>query len=609
MAFDGSTISTATTATFVAGVFTDTFILSAIDVDMVAITLTAGNLYQIDIDNGVAGDFHLRIFDAFGIEVRANDDGFRTNDDVLFQASPWIEFSPNYSGTYYVAVSPYYMQGYNPKSLAGRTAPENPIATTAGTLTITDFGTNMWPSAFSINSIFFEDSQDETDMFREEDGSLRVSYTGSVDFPTDVDIARIDLAKGDVVVIDVNGLQGNGTVLRVFDDNGVQIGLDDFAGFGTDPELLFAAPVLDDYYIGITGDGNATYNALDGTGTVAGVIGNYEVIVHRNPTMIGSSAVNVITSDVGADYIVSLGGNDTLNGNDGNDTLAGGDDQDSLRGGNGNDQLYGEQGDDTLAGDGGNDVVSGGLGNDVANGGLGDDLIEGGTGNDTLLGAAGNDTQSGGDGNDRVIGLAGNDVLNGDAGEDTLFGGTEDDALFGNAGLDRLLGEAGSDRMDGADGDDQLFGGTEDDSLDGGLGNDTLNGGTGDDALAGGLDNDLLLGAAGNDRLAGDAGNDVLTGGGNDDAFVFTSTANGVDTITDFNLGSADVINLVFLFGLGVVNAGNLSQYIQTSTSGVADSFLAVDADGLTGGLNFTIIAQVKGVTAAQLFDIANFVL
>ncbi len=590
MAFDGSTISTATTATLVAGVFTDTFSLSATDVDMVRIDLVAGQRYQIDIDNGTAGDFHLRIFDAFGSEVRANDDGFRSNDDVVFSLSPWIEFAPNYSGIYYVAISPYYMQGYDPTSLAGRVAPENPLATTAGTLTITDFGTNFWPSAGSINAISFEDLSDETDLFREEDGSLRVSYAGSVDSPADVDIARIDLEKGDIVVIDVNGLQGNGTVLRVFDDTGVQIGFDDDSGFGDDPELLFAVPVLDDYYIAISGDGNSSYVGLDGTGTLAGATGDFEVIVHRNPTMLGSSSANTIVGDDNANYTVSLGGNDTISGNDGNDTLAGGDDQDSVTGGNGRDVLYGEQGNDSLFGGGTSDVVSGGLGDDSLDGGAANDLMFGDTGNDTLLGSFGLDTVSGGSGNDSLHGGADNDLLQGDLGLDTLNGSNGNDTLFGGGDNDTLLGA------------------NNDDSLDGGTGNDSVNGGAGNDTVLGGDGDDLVFGVSGNDRLIGGLGNDTLTGSTGIDAFVFSTTAEGVDTITDFTLAT-DVIDLTILFGVGVVNAGNLSQFIQTSTSGVADSFLAVDANGLTGGLSFTIIAQVNGVTATQLFDVANFLL
>ncbi len=136
MPFDGSTISTATTATFVGFTFTDTFSINSTgDVDMVAITLLAGRTYTIDIDNGAAGDLYLRIFDVFGSEVRANDDGFRLDDNVVFSLSPYVEFTPNYTGTYYVAASTYFLQGYDPFTTFGRSASvENPIGVIAGTL-------------------------------------------------------------------------------------------------------------------------------------------------------------------------------------------------------------------------------------------------------------------------------------------------------------------------------------------------------------------------------------------------------------------------------------------------------------------------------------------
>jgi hypothetical protein len=58
-----------------------------------------------------------------------------------------------------------------------------------------------------------------------------------------------------------------------------------------------------------------------------------------------------------------------------------------------------------------------------------------------------------------------------------------------------------------------------------------------------------------------------------------------------------------------VIYAGNLSQFVQTSISGVRDTFLAVEANGVVGGLSFTIITQVNGITAAQPFNAANFIL
>ncbi|MGL6211585.1 MAG: hypothetical protein ACRC14_17320, partial [Paracoccaceae bacterium] len=212
MAFDGSTISAATLATFTSNTFTDTFQCGSSDVDMVRIDLVAGSEYAFDIDNGIAGDFYLRIFDAFGTEVRANDDGNRLGDDVVFSLSPYLEFIPNYSGSFYIAVSPYYLDDYDPQITAGRVTPQNPLSNTNGSLTITlATALAVWPSAGSINAITNESASDQSDNFREEDRSLRVAYLGAVDSATDVDMARIDLNKNDTVVIDVNGLAGNGT--------------------------------------------------------------------------------------------------------------------------------------------------------------------------------------------------------------------------------------------------------------------------------------------------------------------------------------------------------------------------------------------------------------
>ena len=104
---------------------------------------------------------------------------------------------------------------------------------------------------------------------------------------------------------------------------------------------------------------------------------------------------------------------------------------------------------------------------------------------------------------------------------------------------------------------------------------------------------------------------DTFTVGGSaDDEFVFLSVGDGVDIILDFALASNDRLDLSAIFAGQIVDAGNLSQYIQASVLGIgADSFLAVDANGLTGGLRFTIIAQVIGITTTELFNIDNFVL
>jgi Ca2+-binding RTX toxin-like protein len=596
MPFDNGTIASATTGTFIGSVFSDTFTISPNEVDIVALNLTLGNAYAFDIDNdnGSSGDLYIRIFDIFGNEVRANDDGDRVDDNVASSVSPWFHFMPNFTGTYYVAVSPYYLTGYDPFTTSNRNIPENPISTTAGTLTVTIAETNLWPSEEDITGLLTEGAFDDTDVLREEDGSLRVAYNGTVNNPGDVDIGRFDMAKGDVLVFDVNGLAANGTVLRIFNSAGTVLGVDDDNGTGEDPELTFVLPFNLSIFVGISGDGNNTYNAVTGASTLAGATGDFEVIIHKNPTQIGSSSFNSFIGSVGANYIVALAGNDTAFGNGGDDTLAGGDDQDSLRGGNGSDYLYGEHGNDSMFGDADNDVLIGGLGRDQINGGSGFDLLDGGSGDDTLIGGAdaSADTLNGGTGNDRLLGRSGNDRINGDDGDDSA------------------VGDQGNDTVRGGLGDDALQGADDDDLVDGGDGNDIVYGGNGNDLVFGGADADVVWGNAGSDTLTGGAGNDTLRGSFQADTFVFTSTdiSEGVDVIEDFQAAS-DLIDLSVIFAEfgSIVNAGNLSQFVQCTPAGITDTFVGVDADGLTGGLNFVIIAQVLNKTPTQMFDIDNY--
>ena len=615
MSFDGSILGTATTGTFdISGVYSDTFSISTtIDVDIVRLRLDAGTVYQIDIDHGTAGDLYIRIFDAFGNEVRSNDDGFRNVDDVVFSLSPFLDFTAHYTGDYFIAISPYYLSSYDPTTTLGRSSPENPVGATSGTLTVSSFSTNLWPSAGSINAITAESASDETDQLRNDGGGHRVRYAGSVDSPLDVDMARMDLAKGDVIVVDVNGLEpNNGTVLRVFNSAGTQIGFDNLSGNGDDPELVFAVSSAGSHYVGLSGDGNSIYNAIDGTGTVAGTVGAYEVIVHRNPTIIGTSSTNSFNGTLSNDYIVGLAGNDVISGNDGNDILAGGDDNDNLSGGKGNDTLYGEAQDDQLFGESGNDILSGGIGSDTLIGGNGDNILEGGDGNDVLAAGSGIDILRGGSGDDNLKSGGGSDVLHGEDGSDTLVGANGNDTLFGGNGDDILFGLGNDDTLFGEAGIDEVRGGIGNDVLDGGSGNDELVGGDGDDTLIGGADDDLLLGGNNNDILRGGTGFDTLNGGLGDDTFDFDSLAEGFDTIIDFNLASNDVIDLSTIFAAtgSVVTGANMGQFIQVTPSGIgADTFLGVDADGVVNGLSFTIIAQVNGLTTVELFDVANFIL
>ncbi|TRU53838.1 MAG: calcium-binding protein [Microcystis aeruginosa Ma_QC_Ca_00000000_S207] len=199
-----------------------------------------------------------------------------------------------------------------------------------------------------------------------------------------------------------------------------------------------------------------------------------------------------------------------------------------------------------------------------------------------------------------ITGSAFNDTLNGGPDNDTLNGGDGNDSLNGSNGDDSLIGGNGNDILNGLSGSDTLIGGDGSDTLNGGAGTDSLIGGDGDDSLIGGV------------------GTDTLTGGAGADRFAFSSSTQGIDTITDFNPAfGEDIINVTrsgfggatalpslgalsatqFLSGAGATSAVTAAQrFIYNTTDGA----LRFDQDG-TGS-----IAAVQIATLSNLAAITN---
>jgi hypothetical protein len=113
----------------------------------------------------------------------------------------------------------------------------------------------------------------------------------------------------------------------------------------------------------------------------------------------------------------------------------------------GNDTIYGGDGDDYILDLGGrdsvasttsNDVAFGGIGNDVISVFAGNDTVDGGTGNDAIWSGPGSDTVFGGPGDDYIYGGSGTgDVLEGGAGADWYYVSRSD----GTATINEVLGE------------------------------------------------------------------------------------------------------------------------------------------------------------------------
>ena len=308
-----------------------------------------------------------------------------------------------------------------------------------------------------------------------------------------------------------------------------------------------------------------------------------------------------------------------------------------------NDILTGNIGDNWIWGEGGNDILSGGGGNDLVEVDAGNSTLDGGLGTDTAsfqgidtftdgvtvslawqgavqTVAAGSDMTltgfenlTGTSHNDALTGDGADNVLAGSAGNDTLLGGGGNDLLYGDGriapdthGTGRsgpiVTDEDASDLFDPTlvSFDDTLDGGAGDDIMNGGAGSDTASFaswtegvtvglGTGGNGFATndlGTENDQLIsienisGSAYSDFINGNNDANVLTGGAGGDALFGRG---GDDTMLggdgdDFLRGSD---------GADILDGG--SGWDRVS------SFVAAPTAGITFNLNIQGVAQNTG--------------
>jgi Ca2+-binding RTX toxin-like protein len=230
------------------------------------------------------------------------------------------------------------------------------------------------------------------------------------------------------------------------------------------------------------GQGNLTFYATGGSGTVAAGGGN--------------NFVSIPTTDTGAWLIATGNGNDTIRAlGPGNDTISPGGGSNVIQVGGGN-TFIASAGDDTVFASTGSetitaatakaaDVVYGNASNIDLNfvGGAGVTVF-GGTGSDTVLGGTGSDLLFGGS--------AGNNFLQAGSGPATLFGGGSGDQLYaGGSSPQELHAGAGNESLIGAfgSGSNTFYGGTGSDQIFGGGGSNTFVGGSGSATITAGASN------------------------------------------------------------------------------------------------------------------------
>jgi len=345
----------------------------------------------------------------------------------------------------------------------------------------------------------------------------------------------------------------------------------------------------------------------------------------------GNSLANIIIGNSGNNALDGLGGSDFLQGGAGNDTLNGGAGDnaiDTLNGGAGNNLYLVDVSNlefsnsptaiDFILSSGGNDTVQSSSSYDLAAGNISDPLLKTliyigttastlrgnasdnlilsqSTKDDILEGRAGNDTLNGGGGADAMSGGLGDDVYVVDNGGDSIFedlaGGFADRAqssvsytLASNVEVLELTGREFIHGTGNAT-DNSLFGNVGNNSLFGLGGNDTLDGGSGSDTLDGGIGDDYYIVESDTDKIIDLSGNDTLeTAFNNID----------LDSKSDFR-----VLEGLVLSGLANVATGNSLNNIITSKDRFATAsrkfYGALGDDTLYGGVGADLLYGEDG--------------
>lgn len=465
-----------------------------------AFTVGANTDVTFDID-GAAFDSTLRVYDAAGTELAANDDA-RYNGDGGSPTDSFLNFRFVAAGTYYVQVG-----RWGEGSGSGFTTVTPPAGLTY-TLHVTVPGHAVQPT-YAQGSQLHGDAGD--DILRSSVGSDILdggSGTDTVIFAGLRSSYTISVSGG---VTTVSNADGSDTVTNVERLQFIDMVTNGVGGPITLPTI----------------DGTADGDTLNGT-------------------------------DV-AEAINGLDGNDVIHGMGGEDVVSGGAGNDYIDGGSGADQMSGGTGDDLYRVDNLNDVISeaDGEGNDIAYatanltlgqfvsvetlvavGGAGPIALTGSSFSNTLIGNAHDNVMRGGAGDDLLIGDDGDDHLWGDAGNDALRGGRGSDVYVvdtgdvvieaAGEGIDRVLASYSFALGAGQEVEFiEMINNSSMDRLDlwGNEFNNTLIGGAGTNILRGGGAGDNLYGLAGDDYLDGGDGADFMSGGtGNDTYYVNDSS-------------------------------------------------------------------------------------
>lgn len=244
-------------------------ISEATDVDMVRVTLGSGQSIDIDVDTptngpGGLGGF-LRVFNEQGLEVAFNNDAMAPDDGAI-GFDPYIRFTAQQNGNYYIAVSNWANTLFDPIGGEGDMAGQEHAT---GSYVMTVKGVPQFDSDDAISEAIALGGA----------GPTRYSVDGMIDSDIDVDMYRIELGNGQDVEFDIdtvaNGPGGLGSYLTLFDANGNFVASNDDGvapgeTLGFDAYLRLSVAMGGPYYLAVSNYGNTSFSPITGDGDTGG---------------------------------------------------------------------------------------------------------------------------------------------------------------------------------------------------------------------------------------------------------------------------------------------------------------------------------------------------
>jgi subtilisin family serine protease len=273
------------TTASVAGVIGDGPFAAA-DVDLYAVSLAAGDLLELAVRASWLNsplDSYLRLFDAAGEQVAANDDFQGSLDSGLAFITPE-------SGTYYVGVSGYGNRQYSVVSEAGQAA---------GSTGDYQLDLHRTPAPINVSPDSNDSLATAEPLAIGPGGATRVvGIIGDGRHGArDVDLYSMRLAAGQTLTLSSTAVAGGllDSYLRLFDATGRELAADDDAAGWANSFLAFTATASGTYFVGVSGFRNTRYRADAAGSGLAGSIGSYWLDV----TLSAAPAISAPTAATG----------------------------------------------------------------------------------------------------------------------------------------------------------------------------------------------------------------------------------------------------------------------------------------------------------------------